>query len=87
MVPGPISSCTLVGNRGECCLWPGPILGELDPDLPLTRAMTMDEMVRDSTASRRFTLVLLGVFAGVALVLALAGLYGVISDSVNQRAP
>ena len=62
------------------------ILGELDPDLPLTRAMTMDEMVRDSTASRRFTLVLLGVFAGVALVLALAGLYGVISDSVNQRA-
>ena len=62
------------------------ILAEIDPDLPLSRVLTMDEMLESSTASRQFTMILLAVFAGVALVLALAGLYGVIADSVNQRA-
>jgi putative ABC transport system permease protein len=45
----------------------------------------MAELVSDSEARRRFAVVLLSVFAGVALLLAIIGIYGVISDSVNQR--
>jgi putative ABC transport system permease protein len=62
------------------------ILGEMDPDLPISRVLTMEEMVQSSTASRRFTMMLLAIFAGVAFVLALVGLYGVIADSVQKRA-
>lgn len=62
------------------------ILAEVDSDVPLSRVQTMDEMIGNSMAARRFTMTLLAVFAGVALVLALAGLYGVIADSVSQRA-
>jgi putative ABC transport system permease protein len=61
------------------------ILSEVDPDVPLSRVQTMDELIGSSMASRRFTMTLLAVFAGIALVLALAGLYGVIADSVSQR--
>ncbi|MFV2074087.1 MAG: ADOP family duplicated permease, partial [Thermoanaerobaculales bacterium] len=61
------------------------ILTEVDPDVPLSRVQTMDELIGSSMASRRFTMTLLAVFAGIALVLALAGLYGVIADSVSQR--
>jgi len=61
------------------------IVSDIDASLPLSRVLTMDDLMQDSTASRRFTMILLTVFAGVALVLALAGVYGVVSDSVNQR--
>ena len=61
------------------------ILDQIDPDLPISNVLTMDEALLTSTASRRFTMTLLAVFAGVALVLALSGLYGVIMDSVSQR--
>jgi predicted permease len=61
------------------------ILEQIDPDLPMSDVVTMDELLQGSTASRRFTMSLLAMFAGVALVLALSGLYGVIADSVSQR--
>jgi len=47
--------------------------------------MTMEKALADSIAPRRFNLFLLGTFAGVALLLAMTGIYGVISYSVTQR--
>ena len=46
---------------------------------------TMDEIVSDSLAARRFSMVLLGVFAGLALVMACVGVYGVVSYIGSQR--
>ncbi|HET6889977.1 MAG TPA: FtsX-like permease family protein, partial [Pyrinomonadaceae bacterium] len=56
-----------------------------DPNQIIWRIQTLDEMLSKSVAPRRFNMMLLGVFAGVALVLAAVGLYGVMSYSVNWR--
>ncbi len=57
----------------------------LDSELPLQRTITLDRMIANSIRQQRFTSIVLSVFAGVALLLAAAGLYGVISYSVAQR--
>ena len=57
----------------------------LDAELPVYAVRTMNDYVSDAVAPNRFALVLIGVFAGVALVLASIGLYGVISYLVRQR--
>ena len=54
-------------------------------DVPLSEVRTMESVVAGATAQPRFTLVLLGTFAVVALVLATLGIYGVISYSVTRR--
>jgi predicted permease len=61
------------------------ILADLDPDLPLSNVQSMDEIVSGSVAERRFNMAMLAIFAGVALLLALAGIYGVQSYSVARR--
>jgi putative ABC transport system permease protein len=58
---------------------------KVDKDLPVFRVTTMERMVEDSLAQRRFSMLLLGIFASVALVLAVVGLYGVMSYTVTQR--
>ena len=57
----------------------------MDPDLPLFGVKTMPEYLSASVATPRFSTTLLSVFAGVALVLTMVGLYGVMSYSVVQR--
>jgi putative ABC transport system permease protein len=55
------------------------------PDLPFYSVTTMDRLVSDSLKARRFNLALLGGFAALALILALTGVYGVMSFVTRQR--
>jgi predicted permease len=57
----------------------------MDPDLPAAHVRTLGQVASDSIAPRRLSVVLIGVFASVALLLAAVGIYGVMSFLVVQR--
>ncbi len=61
------------------------VVNGMDKDLPVYAVRTMDSILDTSIAQRRMSMVVFGVFAGVALVLASIGLYGVVAHGVTER--
>jgi predicted permease len=78
----------LVRTSGDPMSVAGPIreqLRALDPNQPMTNVRTLEQVVSDSVSRQRFTAVLLTIFAATATLLAIIGLYGVMSYQVTQR--
>jgi ABC-type antimicrobial peptide transport system permease subunit len=61
------------------------VLGEIAPRLPLVDPRTVESIERDAMSSTSFTVVLLGIASGIALILGTVGIYGVISYVVSRR--
>ena len=61
------------------------VVHSLDPQLPLTQVESMDRVVGEGQASRRFNTMLISAFAGAAVLLAVLGIYSVIAFSTAMR--
>ncbi len=86
--PGPLTSLVIRSSADPASLG-GAVrraVREVNPDAPVTGVRTMKEVIADSLAQARFNTILMSVFAGVALLLAVVGIYGVMAYSATQRA-
>jgi len=85
---GPRGLSLVVRSSGDPLALVGAIENQvwsIDKNLPVSDIKTMQEVVAGSIEQHRFNLFLLGLFAFVALVLAVVGIYGVMSESVSSR--
>jgi predicted permease len=75
----------LASNEAELATAVKKAVTELDPDQPVTDVMTMENVLAGSMGDSRFYMSLFGIFAGIAVLLAVVGIYGVMSYFVNER--
>ena len=61
------------------------LVREVAPEAPMYRVFTIEELVADSMAELSFTMIALGLAAGLALLLGMVGLYGILSSTVAER--